>query len=198
MKRKGNLYPAIYDFDNIVSAYKEVCRNTKNKRKVYTFRQYECIYVSRIHIILKNKSYVPGPCNIFTIYEPKKRRIVSQNMLDKVVNHLVSRHILYPALLPHLLDVNIASRPGLGTREGIRLSNEFHRKCKCKYGSYYMLKCDISGFFANIDHDILKTKLKRQIKDKDALKILFDIIDSENKGLSIGYRNFIIMESNMI
>ena len=23
MKRKGNLYPAIYDFDNIVSAYKK-------------------------------------------------------------------------------------------------------------------------------------------------------------------------------
>ena len=26
MKRKGNLYPAIYDFDNIVSSYNEVCR----------------------------------------------------------------------------------------------------------------------------------------------------------------------------
>lgn len=186
MKRKGNLYPAIYDFDNIVSAYKEVCRNTKNKRKVHTFKQYECVYISRIHNILENKSYVPGPCNVFTIYEPKKRRIVSQNMLDKVVNHLVSRYILYPALLPHLIDVNVASRPGLGTSEGIRLSNKFHRKCKNKYNSYYILKCDISGFFASIDHNILKSKLKRQIKDKDALKIVFDIIDSEKKGLSIG------------
>ncbi len=62
----------------------------------------------------------------------------------------------------------------------------FHRKCKIKYGTYFILKCDISKFFASIDHDILKQKLKRRIKDKDALKIVFDIIEMEEKGLSIG------------
>ena len=34
MKRIGNLYQNIYKFENIVNAYNEVCRNTKNKRKV--------------------------------------------------------------------------------------------------------------------------------------------------------------------
>ncbi len=186
MKRKGNLYPSLYDFDNIVDAYNEVCRNTKNKRKVALFKQYKSIYIARIYNILKNKKYVPGPCNIFTIYEPKKRRIVSQNMLDKIINHLVSRHILYPALLPHLLPVNVASREGLGTSEGIRLASVYHRRCKINYKNYYILKCDISKFFASINHDILKNKLKRRIKDDDALKIVFDIIDSEENGLSIG------------
>ena len=33
MKRKGHLYEATYDFNNIVDAYNEVCRNTKNKRR---------------------------------------------------------------------------------------------------------------------------------------------------------------------
>lgn len=185
MKRKGNLYKDIYQFENIVSAYDEVCRNTRNKRKVARFKEYKCIYISRIHNILESKTYKPGPYNVFTIYEPKERRIVSQNMLDKVINHLVSRHILYPALLPCLLDVNVASRKGLGTSEGIRLAMEFHRICKIKYGTYYVLKCDISKFFASINHDILKSKLKKRIKDKDALKIVFDIIDMEKSGLSI-------------
>ena len=185
MKRKGNLYKDIYQFENIVSAYNEVCRNTKNKRKVAMFKEYKCIYVSRIHNILESKTYKPGPYNVFTIYEPKERRIVSQNMLDKVINHLVSRHILYPALLPCLLDVNVASRKGLGTSEGVRLAMEFHRICKINYGTYYVLKCDISKFFASIDHDILKSKLKKRIKDKDALKIVFDIIAMEKNGLSI-------------
>lgn len=107
-------------------------------------------------------------------------------MQDKVINHLVARHILYPAILPCLLDVNVASRKGLGTSEGIRLAMNFHRICKVKYKTYYILKCDISKFFASIDHDILKKKLKRRIKDKEALKIVFDIIDSEENGLSIG------------
>ena len=75
-------------------------------------------------------------------------------MQDKVINHLVARHI------PCLLDVNVASRKGLGTSEGIRLAMNFHRICKVKYKTYYILKCDISKFFASIDHDILKKKLE--------------------------------------
>ena len=186
MKRKSNLYQEIYKFENIVSAFNEVCRNTKNKRKVDKFKEYRCIYISRIYNILKTKSYKPGSYNVFTIYEPKERRIVSQGMQDKVINHLVARHILYPAILPCLLDVNVASRKGLGTSEGIRLTMNFHRICKIKYKTYYVLKCDISKFFASIEHDILKKKLERRIKDKDALKIVFDIIDIEENGLSIG------------
>lgn len=186
MKRKGNLYENIYKIENIMSAYDEVCRNTKAKRKVNRFKEFKCIYISRIYNILKNREYKVGPYVHFIIYEPKKREIVSQGMIDKVINHLVSRYILYPALLPSLIDTNVASRSGLGTKAGLIASKEFHRKCKVKYGKYYILKCDISKFFASINQDILKEKLKRKIKDKDALKILFDIIDSEENGLGIG------------
>lgn len=34
MKRKNNLYQNTYKMENILQAYDEVCRNTKNKRKV--------------------------------------------------------------------------------------------------------------------------------------------------------------------
>lgn len=186
MKRKGNLYENICEFNNIVSAYNEVCRNTKNKRRVANLKEYKSIYISRVYNILINKSYEVGPYNMFTIYEPKERLIVSQNVQDKIINHLVARFILYPALLPCLLDVNVASRKGMGTSRGLALAQEFHRKCKIKYGTYYILKCDISKFFASIDHDILKAKLLRRIKDKDAIKIVFDIIDSNTNGLFIG------------
>ena len=93
---------------------------------------------------------------------------------------------MYPAILPCLLDVNVASRKDMGTKQGLDYANNFKLKCKINYNSYYVLKCDISKFFASIDHDILKKKLLRRIKDKDALKIVFDIIDSNDKGLYIG------------
>lgn len=186
MKRKKNLYKDIYSLENIFAAFDEVCRNTRNKRKVANYKQYKCVYISRIYKTLKEKTYEVGPYNIFTIYEPKERRIVSQNMQDKVINHLVARQILYPALLPCLLDINVASRKNMGTEKGLYYFKEFYRKSKIKYDNFYILKCDISKFFASINHDILKTKLKRKIKDKDALKIIFDIIDIEENGLSIG------------
>ncbi len=186
MKRKSKLYDNICKFENIESAYDEVCKNTKNKNKVANFREYKCLYISRIHNILENKRYIPGPYNEFTIYEPKERKIVSQNMQDKIINHLVARFILYPAILPCLLDINVASRKNLGTSSGLKFVQNFHRICTTKYNTYYILKCDISKFFASINHDILKAKVKRRIKDKDALKIIFDIIDTEKNGLSIG------------
>lgn len=186
MKRKGYLYQNIYKLKNIEAAYNEVCKNTKNKRKVYNYKQYKCIYISRVYNILKNKEYSVGKYNIFYITDPKPRRIVSQGIQDKIVNHLVSRQILYPALLPCLIEENVASRKNKGTREGIRLFQEFQRSCNVKYKNYYILRCDISKFFASINKDILKEKLKKKIKDKDALKIVFDIIDSEENGLGIG------------
>ena len=186
MKRKKNLYENIYKLENIFNAFNEICKNTKNKRKVRNYKEYKCIYVTRVYNTLKSRNYVVGPYNVFTIYEPKERRIVSQNMHDKIINHLVSRYILYPALMPCLINANVASRKGMGTKKGLELAKEFHRICKVKYNNYYILKCDISKFFASIDHDVLKEKLKRKIKDKEALNIVFSIIDSDENGLSIG------------
>lgn len=111
MKRKGNLYKNIYNFDNI---YKLIMR--------YVLQMY--VY-SRIYEILKNPEYKVGTYNVFTIYEPKGRRIVSQNMQDKVVNHLVARYILYPALLPCLIDSNVASRKSMGTSKGLSYFKDF-------------------------------------------------------------------------
>lgn len=74
----------------------------------------------------------------------------------------------------------------MGTSKGLELANKFHNICNKKYGTYYILKADISKFFSSINHEILKEKLLKRIKDKDALKIVFDIIDSNNEGLYIG------------
>lgn len=72
-----------------------------------------------------------------------------------------------------------------GVSEGLRKRSYFENMFKESHGEYYILKCDISKFFKNINHDKLKLMLNRKIKDKDALKITFDIIDSYDEGLAI-------------
>lgn len=164
--------------------FNEVCRNTKNKNKVNEFKSLKSIYITRVYKCLKNKTYTPGNFNVFYIYEPKKRRIVSQNMFDKLVNHLVSRYILYPSLLPCLVDENCASRPNKGTKYALKLYYKYRNILK--NSNYYILKCDIKSYFASIDINILKYKIRNKIKDKDALDIIYKILDSDNK-LSIGF-----------
>lgn len=186
MKRKNNLYENMCSIKSISESFDEVCKNTKNKRKVELFKEYKCLYISRIYKILENREYKPGKYNIFTIYEPKERTIVSQNMQDKIINHLVSRQILYPAILPCLINENVASRENMGTRKGLEYYHKYIRNCNIQYEKFYILKCDISKYFASINHEILKQKVRRKIKEKDSLKIVDDIIDSYDIGLGIG------------
>lgn len=186
MKRLGFLYENIYNLENIANTYYEICKKVKGKRKKEYLKENKLIYISRIYTTLKNRAYTVGECSVFTIYEPKKRRIVSFNLYDKIINHLVSKYIIFPAILPHLMDCNIASRKGMGTKLGLQMQKDFIRVCNLKYKDYYVLKCDISKFFQSINHDILKEKLLRIIKDKDALDIIFKIIDSDKEGLSLG------------
>ena len=186
MKRKNNLYKDICNIYNIQTCYNEVCKNTRNPNKVWYLKNYKSVCLSQIHKTLCDKSYVVGPYFHFYIYEPKLRHIVSQRVIDKVINHLVARYILFPALLPCLIDANVASRKNMGTAKGIELANNYYKKSDIRYNEFYILKCDISKFFASINHDILKKKLFKKIKDKDALKIVFDIIDSNGEGLFIG------------
>ena len=185
MKRKDNLYNNICKLENIEKVFNEICRNTKNKKRVEKYKQFKCANIYDVYNTLKNKEYKPGKLNVFEIYEPKKRRIVSQEMKDKLVNHLVARYILYPSILPCLIDENVASRKNMGTNKGIKLANKYRKICNIKYKRYYILKCDISKFFASIDNDKLKEKIRKRIKDKDALEIVFRIIDAEEYGLSI-------------
>lgn len=186
MKRKNNLYKNICNIDNIMHTYKEITLNTKNKKKKAQLNAYKAIYISRVYETLNNKSYVVGEYNKFKIYEPKERIIYSQKIEDKIINQLVAKYILYPAILPCFIDANVAARKRLGLKKGLSFANSFHHKCKINYKNYYILKCDISKFFFNIDHNILKEKILKRIKDKDALKIVFDIIDSNKQGLYIG------------
>ena len=133
-----------------MACFNEICKNTKNKRKVEEFKNYKSIYVSRCYNELKNREYEMGKFHIFYIYDPKKRRIVSQNMYDKLVNHLVSRYILYPSIIPCLIDSNCASRPNKGVKYALELYFKY-RKILDNKGDYYILQCDIKSYFASIN-----------------------------------------------
>lgn len=178
----------MYKYKNIKVAFDEVCRNTANKKRVLIMKNNESNIITKVHDILKERKYIPGECNVFKIDDPKPRTIVSQKMIDKIINHLIAREILYPAVLPRLLDCNVASRKGLGTAKALKYRRDYDNYYKMRYGKYYVLKADVSKFFQNIDHEILKEKLRKVIKDKDAINILDTLIDS-NIQESMGARS---------
>lgn len=160
MKRFNNLYDNMCKLENIEKVFKEICRNTKNKSKGYRFREYKCLNITRIYDVLKERRYVHGPYNRFTIYEPKERHIVSQGMLDKAVNHLVARYILIPSIAKCLIDSNVASRLNKGTSAGLKIYREYVRKCNLKYKEYLKICLELIKKFLEKEKLVLNRKTR--------------------------------------
>lgn len=180
MKRVNNIYNEIVDLKKINEMYnKRVRKNTKNKQKLEKFENYYVSNITYIKKILEEKSYKPGRYNIFIIKEPKLRLIMSQNMIDKIINHVVSEYFLNNIFDKILIDENIATRKNKGTHYGIKLLKKYLNELKGQ--DFYILKFDIKKYFFNLDHDIIRELLSKKIKDPDALNILNLIIDSTNQ-----------------
>lgn len=180
MKRVNNIYKELYNIDNIYNMCNKVCRNVKNKNKVNNFETYKSEHIINIKNRLINKDNNMGKYNIFMISDPKCRIVMSQNIEDKVINHLVADYILVNTFENKYLDFMCATRIGKGTLYGIKLLKKYLNEMKNKYNNFYVLKIDIKKYFYSIDHNVLKSILRRKIKDKNALYILDNIIDSTN------------------
>lgn len=179
MKRINHIYNKINDIDIIMNMYdKVVSKNTKNKRKIEKFNDYYSCNIINIKNIIQSKNYIPGKYNIFFIYEPKLRIIMSQNIKDKLINHLVAKYFLVDTLDKTFIETNIATRINKGTHYGLMTTKKYLNKMKLKTNNFYYLKFDISKYFYNIDHKIVKKLISNKIKDKKALTIINNIIDS--------------------
>ncbi len=182
MKRVNNLYNKICDINVIMDMYDHAIRiTTKNKRKLQKFENFYSCNIAKIKEMLITKKYELGKYNLFLIKEPKVRIIMSQEIEDKIVNHLVAKYFLVDIFDKSMLDRNCATRIGKGTHYALRLFKQDYNYYLNKFGKFYILKIDISKYFYNLYHEIIKTLIRKKIKDKDVLNILDKIIDSTDE-----------------
>lgn len=176
----------------------EIRKNTRNKQKLYMFEKNKMENLTYIKYLLENNLYVPSEYNIFLIRDPKYRIVMSLNIVDKIVNHYMARKVLIPKLDKFLDFRIVATRTGFGTDFGIKLIKKYIEINK-KYGIFYILKIDISKYFYNIDHNVLKSFLIDKLDEFEYL-IMSRIIDSTNNNYInkkiIKLRNNCIVNNN--
>lgn len=183
MKRIGNLYDKIISLENLRLADEHA---RKGKAKTYGVKVHDRnreANLLALHEQLKQGTYRTSQYSTFTIYEPKERVIYRLPYFpDRIVHHAVMN-----VLEPIWLSVFTADTYSCIKKRGIHAAARKLRRVidKEKQGSRYCLKIDIRKFYPSINHDVLKTIVRRKIKDTRLLALLDEIIDSA-EGLPIG------------
>ncbi|MEW6525099.1 MAG: reverse transcriptase/maturase family protein [Spirochaetota bacterium] len=174
------LFASIYDYSNLLLAWKKTQRLRKYNQDIIFFRK----NLDENLIIIQNeliwKSYKVSEYQNFVIYEPKKRLISALPVKDRIVQHALV-NIIEPVIDRKFIFDSHACRKGHGLKLAVDRFIKFAKKNK------YCLKCDIASYFPSINHVVLKLLYRRHISCDDTLWLIDRIIDStENPGLPIG------------
>lgn len=182
MKRVNNLYNQICNIETIMDMYDNVIKkNTKNKKKIQKFEDFYSCNIAKIKEELITKTYEPGKYNVFIVREPKIRVIMSQDIEDKIVNHLVAKYFLVDVFDKSMSNRNCATRVRKGTHYALKIFKQDYNYYLNKYEKFYILKLDISKYFYNLDHDVIRELVKKKIKDKNVLNIIDIILRTTNE-----------------
>jgi retron-type reverse transcriptase len=173
MKRYGNLYPQIINFENILLAAKKAQKGKRFQEKVLQFNYHLETELNQIQQELISKTYQPGNYKTFYIKEPKWRMISAAPYRDRVVHHALC-NILVSLIEPTFINQSYANRVGYGTHKALKQFTQFARS------SRYVLQCDIRKYFPSIDHEILKQLIRKKIKCSDTLWLIDTIINNSN------------------
>jgi RNA-directed DNA polymerase len=191
MKRLGNLYEQIIDYENLWNAYLNARKNKRFRGDVLEFTHNVEENLIQIQNELIHKTYKVGKYREFYVYDPKKRLIMALPFKDRVVQWAIYR-IIEPILDKQFIYDSYACRKGKGIQKAADRLQYWLRKLDRSVEKPYYLKLDISKYFYRIDHDILMQILERKIKDRDVLWLLETIIRSEDTkfGIPLGDHGF--------
>ena len=175
MKRLGGIWPQLVSFQNLLLAYRKARRGKRGRPGVAEFGldlERELIALQRE---LENGEYKPGAYRLFMIYDRKPRVIAAAPFRDRVVHHAVM-NLIEPPLDRTFISDSYACRHGKGVHAAVDRYQAWAQSYK------YVLKMDVRQYFPSIDHEILKGKLRRRIKDERVLDLLDRIIDGSPDG----------------
>lgn len=182
MKRKNNLYQQICSLDNLQLADELAQKGKARQYGVRCHNRNREVNLSALQTLLATKAFQTSGYDVFTIYEPKERQIFRLPYYpDRIVQHAIM-NVLEPVFVSCFTADTYSCIKGRGLHAAVR---NVKKALRDKENTVYCLKLDIQKFYPSVDHEVLKSLLRRKFKDADLLALLDGIIDSA-PGLPIG------------
>ncbi|MEM6633473.1 MAG: RNA-directed DNA polymerase [Bacteroidota bacterium] len=183
MKRATNLIEPIADPDNLRLAFWKASKGKRYKEYVWAYQKdLDAHLLDLRHQILRGKVKV-GEYRLFTIYEPKERKICASAFPERVLHHALM-NVCHEYFERKQIFHSYASRKGKGSHAAIAYAQ------KCSREKAWYLKLDVRKFFASIHHVVIMQQLQGMFKDRILLSIFKTLLksyaDSPARGVPIG------------
>ena len=182
MKRKGYLFEKISSEANLYDAYINAAHGKHKRKEVQHFEADLENNLKELRNELLTHQYKTSDYSVFLVYEPKRREIYKLPFRDRVIQWAIMQ-VLEPIWCTNFTADTYACLRGRGIHALLRRLRRDLRKDPD--GTRYCFKCDVRKFYPSITHEVLKSVVRRKIKDPDLLWLLDDIIDSA-EGVPIG------------
>lgn len=180
VKRVKNLYPQIYAQKNIELADEKARKCKRTRYGVRKHDQNRAIDNYALHLALREEAYHTSAYTTYKIYEPKERLIFRLPYYPDRITHHAIMNVMERVWVKLFTRDTYSCIKGRGIHSLIeKLQGDLR---KDPSGTMYCLKIDIRKFYPSINHDILKSILRKKIKDQALLKLLDEIIDSADGG----------------
>lgn len=171
-------YNDIISLENLLVSWQEFLKGKRKRKDVSEFSARFMDNIFKLQLELKSKEYRHGTYYAFKINDPKPRDIHKAKVRDRIVHHAIYR-LLYPYFDKKFVYDSYSCRIDKGTHRAINRFRALARQAsKNDTKTVWVLKCDIRKFFANINHEILKSILRRIIHDDNIMWLLENVIDS--------------------
>ena len=184
MKRVGNIFEKVISLENLRLADEKARKGKLHSYGVQLHDKNREANLLALHESLKNGTFKTSKYHVFKIYEPKEREIFRLPYYpDRILHHAIM-NILEPIWVSVFNKNTYSCIKNRGIHACAK--DVKHTLKKDPDGTRYCLKIDVRKFYPSIDHEILKTVVRRKIKDSRLLALLDEIIDSVPSGVSIG------------
>lgn len=192
----------VFTMDNIIKSYYQARSGKSMREKVVFYHMDLMSNLKNLKDRLANGTYKTGQLTRFKVYEPKEREVIANMFEDKIIQDVLAKKVLQPLIASKLIYDNYASQPKKGTHKALQRLQRYTRifaKSMNWKADGWVLVCDLSKFFYNIDQDLC-WKLVDNLPIDDLLKYYLHMqittctpdinpyTDLSGRGLCIGFQ----------
>ncbi|KKR29542.1 MAG: RNA-directed DNA polymerase [Candidatus Woesebacteria bacterium GW2011_GWA1_39_8] len=171
---------------DIWRAWYKFKQGKKKNRELDTFSYSLESNLSKLHQELLTHSYQHGSYRTFSLTDTKRRVISVATIRDRVVHRLIYDYLVSIIDKRFIFDVWSCRKD-----KGLLGAIERTQKLLASNRHAYIWRSDVTKFFDSVNHDVLKSCVRRRVGNVNDLKLIDNVIDSftsdaPGKGIPIG------------